>query len=107
MAERKADYMLKPDKISISNELAISRSKDAKRTAQLDQSVNAEIEVFKLGSELWRSALAWGTSKDLLSLKERGILETCTAIPKKIPSDKQCAVALATLNKLEEMGFEI
>jgi hypothetical protein len=107
VAEKTADYMLKPDKISISNELAISRLKDAKRTAQLDQSVSAEIEVFKLGSELWRSALTWGISKDLLSPKERGILETCTAIPRKIPSDKQCTVALATLNKLKEMGFEI
>ncbi|EIW88642.1 hypothetical protein AGRI_10521 [Alishewanella agri BL06] len=107
VAEKTADYMTKPDKISISKDLAISRVKDAKRSAELDQSVNTEIEVFKLGSELWRSALAWGISKDLLSPKERGILETCTAIPRKIPSDKQCTVALATLNKLKEMGFEV
>lgn len=107
VAEKTADYMSKPDKISISKDLAISRVKDAKRSAELDQSVNAEIEVFKLGSELWRSALAWGISKDLLSPKERGILETCTAIPRKIPTDKQCAVALATLNKLKETGFGI
>lgn len=107
VAEKSADYMAKPDKISISKDLAISRVKDAKRSAELDQSVNAEIEVFKLGSELWRSALAWGISKDLLSPKERGILETCTAIPRKIPTDKQCAIALATLNKLKETGFEI
>lgn len=107
VAEKTADYMTKPDKISISKDLAISRVKDAKRSAELDQSVNTEIEVFKLGSELWRSALAWGISKDLLSPKERGILETCTAIPRKIPSNKQCTVALATLNKLKEMGFEV
>ncbi|WP_397472439.1 AIPR family protein [Rheinheimera sp.] len=107
IAEKTADYMAKPDKISISKEMAISRVKDAKRSAELDQSVNAEIEVFKLGSELWRSALVWGISKDLLSPKERGILETCTAIPRKIPTDKQCAIALATLNKLKETGFGI
>lgn len=107
VAEKTADYMLKPDKISISKELATSRAKDAKRSEELDQSVNAEIEVFNLGSELWRSALTWGTSKDLLSPKEKGILETCIAIPRKIPSEKQCVVALTTLNKLKDMGFEV
>ncbi|MBU1618867.1 MAG: AIPR family protein [Gammaproteobacteria bacterium] len=107
LLEKTTEYMLKPDKICISKELATSRAKDAKRSAELDQSVNAEIEVFNLGAELWRSALTWGTSKDLLSPKEKGILETCIAIPKKLPSAKQCAVALITLNKLKEMGFEV
>ncbi len=105
VAEKEMSYLLKPDTISISQEAANSREKDARQAATLDQSINAEIEVYKLGSTFWNSALQWANSKDLLSLKEQGVLEICAAIPRKMPSDKQCSIALAALNRLREMGF--
>jgi hypothetical protein len=106
VAEKDTIYMQKPDRISILRELAASRAKDSKQTTELNHSVNAEIEVFKLGSIFWRSALTWGIKQELITPKERGILETCILIPKKLPTEKQCSVALSTLDKLKEAGFE-
>ncbi len=106
VAEKDTIYMQKSDRISILRELAASRAKDSKQTTELNHSVNAEIEVFKLGSIFWRSALTWGIKQELITPKERGILETCILIPKKLPTEKQCSVALSTLDKLKEAGFE-
>ena len=54
VAEKDTIYMQKPVRISILRELAASRSKDSKQTTELNHSVNAEIEVFNLGSIFWR-----------------------------------------------------
>ena len=89
----------------ISLESARSRAKEAKSEAALDQSVNAEIEVHTLGSEFWKVARDWARERAILSPKELGVLETCSAIPRKMPSERQCAVALTALQKLKEEGF--
>jgi hypothetical protein len=55
---------------------------------------------------LWLSARDWAREREVLTAKELGVLETCAAIPRKMPSEKQCIVALSALIKLKEEGFQ-
>ncbi|MDX5388400.1 MAG: AIPR family protein [Alteromonadaceae bacterium] len=105
LSEKEVVYPGKTDRVIISLESARSRAKEAKSEAALDQSVNAEIEVHTLGSEFWKVARDWARERAILSPKELGVLETCSAIPRKMPSERQCAVALTALQKLKEEGF--
>lgn len=105
LSEKEVVYPGKTDRVIISLESAKSRAKEAKSEAALDQSVNAEIEVHNLGSKFWKVARDWARERAILSPKELGVLETCSAIPRKMPSERQCAVALTALQKLKEEGF--
>lgn len=105
LSEKEVVYPGKTDRVIISLESAKSRAKEAKSEAALDQSVNAEIEVHTLGSKFWKVARDWARERAVLSPKELGVLETCSAIPRKMPSERQCAVALTALQKLKEEGF--
>lgn len=105
LSEKDVVYPGKTDRVTISLESAKSRAREAKSEAALDHSVNAEIEVHTLGSQFWKAARDWARERALLSPKELGVLETCSAIPRKMPSERQCAVALAALHKLKDEGF--
>lgn len=105
LSEKDVVYQGKTDRVTISLESAKSRAREAKSEAALDHSVNAEIEVHTLGGEFWRSARDWARERAILSPKELGVLETCAAIPRKMPSERQCVVALAALQKLKDEGF--
>jgi len=105
LSEKDVVYPGKVERVITSLESAKSRAREAKSEAELDQSVNAEIEVHTLGSQFWKVARDWARERALLSPKELGVLETCSAIPRKMPSERQCAVALTALNKLKNEGF--
>src|SRR5690554_542787 len=94
LSEKGVVYPGKVERVITSLESAKSRAREAKSEAELDQSVNAEIEVHTLGSQFWKVARDWARERALLSPKELGVLETCSAIPRKMPSERQCAVAL-------------
>ena len=71
----------------------------------METSVAAELEVHRLGDAFWAEARNWGQELGLLSPRENGVLETCSAIPSKMPSDKQCAIAMNALKKLQDESF--
>jgi hypothetical protein len=106
LAEREVHYPGKIDRVIISAGAAKSRAKEAKAEAALDQNVNAEIEIHRLGSQFWMSARNWAREREVLTPKELGVLEACAAIPRKMPSEKQCIVALSALTKLKNEGFQ-
>jgi AIPR protein/abortive infection phage resistance-like protein len=106
LSEKEVNYQVKFDRAIISLDSAKSQAKDAKSEAKLDSNVNAEIEVHRLGNQLWASARNWACEREVLTLKELGVVETCAAIPRKMPSEKQCIVALSALAKLKDEGFQ-
>lgn len=77
----------------------------ARQSAQLSTGVEAQKEVFALGSKYWDTISSWGQSRRLLPPKEAGILQTCASIPLRIPSERQCIIALGIRSRLEEAGF--
>ncbi|MCY3674012.1 MAG: AIPR family protein [Paracoccaceae bacterium] len=77
----------------------------AYKEKKLDESANHQIRVYELGAAYWEKAWDWAKAEHLLTPKELGIIKFCAGIPFKTPSDKQCSVAIAALEKLKQEGF--
>jgi hypothetical protein len=93
------------DKCLTSIDDAKSTARAARDDEELTGGINAQTAVVKLGSEYWGRLLDWGREKRLLSSSEVQILQTCAAIPRRIPLDFQCKKALETLERLKGRGF--
>ncbi|WP_372574846.1 AIPR family protein [Ruegeria jejuensis] len=85
---------------------------DAKVVVQEDRKeqralsgIQAQTSVFDKGAEFWSKVLDWGISEKKLSPKEAGIIKACMSMPNKLPTEKQCVLAIETLAKLEAEGF--
>jgi hypothetical protein len=59
------------------------------------------------GAKFWRELKAWGEARKLLSPTESGVLEIASQLPSKLPTEKQSAVALAALTKLQQEGCQL
>ncbi|WP_417762217.1 AIPR family protein [Shewanella sp.] len=93
--------------VIISSELADENVRDVKADNALENSLNVEVEVFNLGAKFWREATNWARERGMLTPKENSIMEICSAIPRKIPSPKQCGIAFEALIKLRAEGFHM
>ena len=78
------------------------RKTTEKRASALASGIEAQREVVIQGPDYWSQLLAFGQSIGKLTDKEQGILKSCTYLPNRIPSEKQCTSALAIANKLEK-----
>lgn len=105
LSDREIEYPEEFDHVLISPDIAKEAERGARADKAVETGVNAEIAVHKLGAAFWASALNWARERRLLSPREIGVIETCAAIPRKMPSEKQCAIAIAALAKLEGEGF--
>lgn len=82
-------------------------AKDYKKEVILDDGVKTEIEVYELGNLFWKSAHLWANERGILSPKEMSILAICASMPNRMPSEKQCTVAMLALKKIRELGFNL
>lgn len=105
LEDRELSYPEEFDRVLISPDLANERAREARADKAIETSVEAELEVHRLGAAFWAEARNWARERGLLSPRENGVLETCAAIPNKMPSDKQCAIAMSALKKLQDEGF--
>ncbi|MBY6136351.1 AIPR family protein [Nocardioides marinus] len=105
LKQRDLSYPEEFDRVLITPELANERVREARAERAVETSVEAELEVHRLGAAFWAEARNWARERGLLSPRENGVLETCAAIPQKMPSDKQCAIAMGALEKLRDEGF--
>ncbi len=81
-------------------------AKTAKQTQKIDNGIDLQALVVNAGAAFWRTSLDWATERKLLSPTERGILETAASMPRKIPTEKQSAIAVETLKKLHGEGYQ-
>jgi hypothetical protein len=79
----------------------------AVKVQKIDNSIDVQTTVVSAPAETWRQLRAWGTTRNLLTKKETDILDICGSMPAKIPTDKQCAVALEALRRLHGEGCRI
>lgn len=107
LAERDLDYGEGFERVLISLERAREEVRDARSKKAVNVSADAQVQVFNLGGPFWSRVRDWGQEKGLLSHREIGVINTCAAIPSKIPSANQCLVAMAALEKLKEEGFSV
>ena len=105
LEERSLSYPDGLDRVLISEEFANDRAREARADKAVEDSVEAELEVHRLGAPFWAEARNWARERGLLSPREVGVLEVCAAIPTKMPSGKQCAIAIEALSKLKSEGY--
>ena len=81
---------------------------NARRAAAKDQRVlngiEAQVTVVEAGSKLWSDAKAWGTSRNLLSPDDIGVLSVAESMPGKIPTERQSERAINVLRRLHSEG---
>ncbi|MCA1791930.1 MAG: hypothetical protein LC667_19410, partial [Thioalkalivibrio sp.] len=93
------DYLLTPAE-------AATAVDDERKKKAVTSGIEDQSTVVNLGSGFWKGALEWGKAQRLVTPKEVGILETCSKIPYRLPSEKQCSIAMEVLERLEAGGFE-
>ncbi|MBF4264044.1 hypothetical protein EAY73_19680, partial [Vibrio anguillarum] len=84
-------------RVIISSEFADENVREVNAEKALDNSINVEVEVYNLGAKFWSDAKNWAKERGMLTPRENSIIEICAAIPRKMPSSKQCGIAFEAL----------
>lgn len=104
--ERDAEFSI-PDDVVVGLSEKKERAREDKVIRKIDSTIDAQTRVFKLGADCWSGALGFAHRLKIGTPNERGILEVCAQIPNRLPSEKQCIVALKFLSVLEDRGFKV
>jgi TusA-related sulfurtransferase len=91
--------------LATSSSQRIKEHKEAAKDSELVQGIQAQTFVIEQGPEFWQEVLTWAQESQSISPKEASIVGICTRIPSKIPSEKQCEVALTVLERIKGEGF--
>jgi len=102
LAKRRVAYEPAFENVIVDPEAARRVQRDSRNDRKQVSAIEAQREVVNQGGEYWTQLLAFGNSIGKLTPKDVGILQVCTAIPKRIPTDRQCLAALAIADRLEQ-----
>lgn len=91
----------------VSADEAAIEAKSAKKTQKIDNGIDAQRKVIGIPASDWRKIEEVLAGKRLLTPKEAGILKIATQMPSKIPTEKQCAVLLDTVEKARAEGISV
>ena len=61
--------------------------------------------VVELGPAYWRALQAWARQRQLLSPSDDSIVTVATTMPRKLPTEKQCARLVEIKTRIEEEGY--
>src|SRR6056297_532116 len=104
--QRELDYPTKLKDYLLTPAEAASTVDEERKKKAVTSGIEAQSTVVNLGAAFWKSALEWGRMHRLVTPKEVGVLETCSRIPDRLPTEKQCVIAVEVLERLEADGFE-
>jgi hypothetical protein len=107
MKERTLNYGADFDSCLTLVDTARGARREEKVRKVMTAGINAQAEVVNRGAEFWKELLAWGHQGNRLSPKDSQILEVCTLMPRRIPSDLQARHALDCLARMQEEGFGV
>lgn len=80
--------------------------RDARAKKVLTEGINAQTEVVNLGAEFWQKVMDWGKAERKLSPKDLQIIQICSSMPRRIPTDFQAKHAMELLQRVKAQGFE-
>lgn len=83
----------------------ITRQREASATQKIDTGINATMKVLQIPPTDWVEAIKYGQEHRALTEKELGVLKLVAKPIPAIPSDRQSAVILSALQKLQDRGF--
>jgi AIPR protein/abortive infection phage resistance-like protein len=79
--------------------------RDSSRDRRIDDGIENQSYVFRLGPVYWTGARAWAKQQGIVTADEDGILAVAASMPKKMPSEKQSWRLIQIKAKLELEGF--
>ena len=91
----------------VSSDEARAEKKDARKVQKLDNGINDQMRVIQIGASGWRRVREEGTRLKLLSEKEIGVLRVAEQIPTRLPTEKQSAVLIEILGRVEVEGIAV
>ncbi len=89
----------------LSAEDQVSEAHTAKKTQKVDNGIEAQRRVLGIAANDWAKVHKVLSERKLLSSKEAGVLGVAMQMPLKLPTEKQCAVLIETLEKARREGF--
>ncbi|KAB2722027.1 AIPR family protein [Brucella intermedia] len=91
----------------LSREDHLSDKRAARNTQKVDNGIEAQTKILAIPAARWTVVRETLASKRLLTPKEIGILNVAVQMPMKIPTEKQCAVLLDTIEKARAEGISL
>jgi hypothetical protein len=91
----------------VSADETATEAKSAKKTQKIDNGIDAQRKVISIPASEWQKIQQLLATRRLLTPKEQGILNIAVQMPSKIPTEKQCAVLLETIEKARAEGIPI
>ena len=74
---------------------------------KLDNGINYQMRVIQIGASGWRRVREEAKRLKLLSEKEIGILSVAEQIPTRLPTEKQSAVLIEILERVQSEGITV
>jgi hypothetical protein len=101
----KVDYGGGLDEYLIAVEEAKKVSRDGRREEAIISGIEAQAEVIKLGASFWGRLRDWARPNRKFSLKDDGILKACSLQDRRLPSEKQCVLAIRIMGSARDEGY--
>ncbi|RXT18744.1 AIPR family protein [Rhizobium leguminosarum] len=79
----------------------------AKKVQKIDNGIEAQTRILSISASEWNKISKALSARNLLTPKEIGVLNIAMQIPQKIPTEKQCAVLLETIEKAKKEGLMV
>jgi len=79
--------------------------KDAETQQTIMTGIQIQTMVVELGPAYWRALQSWARERQLLSPTDDSFVTVAAAMPRKLPSEKQCARLVEIKTRLEEEGY--
>jgi hypothetical protein len=99
------DYGGSLDEFLIAPEEAKAAARDGRRDEEMVSGIEAQAKVIELGGAFWGRLREWAAPNRSFSLKDDGILKACSQQDRRLPSEKQCILAVEILGRARDEGY--
>lgn len=105
VARRQVDYGPGLEDHLIEALEARTAERDGRRAAAAISGIEAQAKVIELGGAFWDRLRSWASPNRAFSLKDDGILKACSQQDRRLPSERQCVLAVDILARAREEGY--
>ena len=91
----------------LSREEHLTEKREARNIQKLDNGIEAQSRILSIPPSKWTMLHEALAEKRLLTPKEIGVLNIAKQMPAKIPTEKQCAILLDTIEKARAEGIGV
>ncbi|MGV3576330.1 MAG: AIPR family protein [Devosia sp.] len=93
-----SDHLIDPEE-------ARAAQRDGKREESIISGIEAQTTVVELGADFWGRLRLWTAPNRSFSMKDDGILKACSQLGRRLPSERQCVLALTILERARAEGY--